>query len=128
MAIERPAPIEFGEVEGTFGEVLEAATADRQSVLRVRRGDIRAAGGKLLAQQAATEIAINETARLAVYEKRSQRGLAHSEAALMIDLGSASRLALSAQSAHELACVLLAYAAIDNQRCDWLVRVELIKR
>ena len=128
MEIEEPAPIEFGEVAGTFGDVLEAATSDRQSVLRVRRSDIRAAGEKLLAQQAATEIAVDERSKLAVYEKRSQRGLGHSGAAVLIDLGDANHLALSTQSAYQLACVLLAYAAIDNQRCDWLVRVESIER
>ena len=124
MAMEQPAPIEFGEVQGTFGDVLEAATPDRQSVLRVRRADIRAAGEKLLAQQAATEVPVDDRTKLAVYEKRSQRGLGHSGAALLLDLGSASRLALTAQSAHQLACVLLAYAAIDNHRCVWLVRIE----
>lgn len=124
MAIEQPAPIEFGEVQGTFGDVLEAATPDRQSVLRVRRSDIRSAGEKLLAQQAATEIMINEGAKLAVYEKRSQPGLGHSGAALLIDLGAANCLALTGQSAHQLACVLLAYSALENRRCDWLVRME----
>ncbi len=124
MENELPAPIEFGEVQGTFGDVLEAATPDRQSVLRVRRSDIRAAGEKLLAQQAATDIAVDERSKLAVYEKRSQQGLGHSGAAVMIDLGGANSLALSPQSAYQLACVLLAYAAIDNHRCDWLVRIE----
>lgn len=49
MEIDQPAPIEFGEVEGTSADVLEAVTPDRQSVLRVRRGDIREVGEKLLA-------------------------------------------------------------------------------
>ncbi len=128
MEIDQPAPIEFGEVQGTFGDVLEAVTPDRRSVLRVRRSDIRTAGEKLLAQQAATEIVVDESSKLAIYEKRSQRGLGHSGAAVLIDLGDANHLALTSQSAYQLACVLLAYATIDNQRCDWLVRVESIER
>lgn len=128
MPIDQPPSVEFGEVEGTFGDVLEAVTQDRQSVLRVRRSDIRSIGEKLLAQQASAEIAIGDGSKLAIYEKRSPIGIGHSGAALLIDLGEANCLSLSAQSAHQLACTLLAYSAFENKRCDWLVRVESNER
>lgn len=124
MMIEQPPSIEFGEVHGTFGDVLEAATQDRQSVIRVRRSDIRLIGEKLIAQQASPEIAINAENKLCVYEKRESAGSSHPGACLLLDLGQANSLSLTKKSARELACALLAYSCLENKRSNWLIRVE----
>ncbi|MOA27649.1 hypothetical protein D3C78_1485360 [compost metagenome] len=128
MPTDQPPSVEFGEVDGTFGDVLEAVTRDRQSVLRVRRSDIRSIGEKLPAQQASAEIAIGDGAKLAIYEKRWPVGIGYLGATVRIDLGTENFLNLSPQSAHQLACALLAYSALENKRCDWLVRVEPVER
>ena len=127
MTIELPPSIEFGQVQGTFGEVLEAATQDRQSMMRVRRGDIRLMGEKLLAQQASPEIAIDASTKLSIYEKRVLTGSDHPEACLLLDLGAAGSLALTKKSAYHLACALLAYSSAENKRSDWLIRVESVE-
>lgn len=124
MTIERPPSVEFGEVHGTFGEVLELVTLDRQSVMRVNRHDLLLIGETLLIQRAVPEIALNDCSKLSVYEKRSAAGSIHGETLLTLDLGAATSMTLTEQSAHQLACALLAYSKLGNRGSNWLVRVE----
>jgi hypothetical protein len=65
---------------------------------------------------------------LAVYERRTKQGSMPSQSGLRLELAAGCGANLSKQAAYELACVLMAYAANENKRTNWLIRKESIKR
>lgn len=114
--------IQLRPAAGSHGDQFEVAT-NGKTLGVISWKEVSDLACRQLAQRAPSSIRLKGDESLAVYERRTHPGSACSEDALQLEIGRES-IQISVQSARELACVLLAYAGQDNQRWQWLVRVE----
>ena len=114
--------VQLQPVAGTHGDQFEA---------RVGGSAVGVVGWRQLldltveqfAKNVPSSISLKDGPCLVVYEQRTPLGVAGSADALRLEIGQ-EHIQLSEQAAHDLARVLLAYAGLENQRGQWLIRVE----
>lgn len=111
------------ESPGSFSDTYEASVTGTGRVW-VRTEQITSIALRVLRKQPADEIALLGEDKLVVYERRSPKHCVSSGSGLRLDLGDGASVLMTRNAAYELARVLIAYAAPDNARSDWLVRKE----
>lgn len=113
------------EVAGNFGDTYEASVSGAGRVW-VRTEQITSIALQVLRKRPADEIALLGEDKLVVYERRTPTHCVSSKSGLRLDLGDGASVVMTRNAAYELARVLIAYAAPDNARSDWLVRKESV--
>lgn len=113
------------EAVGNFGDTYEASVSGPGRVW-VRTEQITSIALSVLRKRPADEIALLGEDKLVVYERRTPKHCVSSGSGLRLELGNDASVLLTKNAAYELARVLIAYAAPDNPRSDWLVRKESV--
>lgn len=113
------------EAAGNFGDTYEASVSGPGRVW-VRTEQITSIALSVLRKRPADEIALLGEGKLVVYERRTPKHCASSRSGLRLELGDGASVLMTKNAAYELARVLIAYAAPDNPRSDWLVRKESV--
>lgn len=111
------------ESPGSFSDTYEASVTGPGRVW-VRTEQITSIALRVLRKQPADEIALFGEDKLVVYERRTPTHCVSSKSGLRLELGDGANVLMTRNAAYELARVLIAYAAPDNARSDWLVRKE----
>lgn len=115
--------VELHPIAETYGDQFEVRTKEGEVVGIMARKHLIEVSTNQLARVALSTVEIEGGSALVVYEQRTPPGVGGSDDALCIEIGQ-ERIRLSKRAAHELACVLLAYAAPGNSRYRWMVRLE----
>lgn len=111
------------EAPANFGDTYEASVSGPGRVW-VRTEQITSIALRVLRKRPADEIALLGEDKLVVYERRTPKHCASSGSGLHLELGDGATILMTRNAAYELARVLIAYAAPDNSRSDWLIRKE----
>lgn len=123
----KPEELSLQEAPGSFGSLFEAEVSAAGKVV-VRTDQLLSIALSIHRGRAADEIRLLGDESLAVYERRTKQGSMPSQTGLRLELAAGCGVNLTKQAAYELSCVLIAYAANENKRANWLVRKESIER